>query len=598
MGRLFGLFLLVSVSYGQYVNLRTTDDGSILYFSSSLAMRGTSQFHHPKLFAIDSGGLRLEAQRELQGPAVDDFYGLTNYYRLDNTEVSGDGLVRAVVSARVCAYAGSGCLLTPPKIQTEITGIPGKATVTLTGQARLSRNGRYAMVCCDGSMASQARLVDLYTGEEVVLERDSHFGYYTSQATGRMVTSDGRAVFRGGGGVVLAGLTGSETIVTSESPGQIFVDDSGLFAAYDTHTPLVTITRNRLWRVDLRTGKETRLAEGLNLRLAGMSNDSLLMLFLMDIGGTPQLFVSNERGETRQLTTDTAGIPEAVLSGDGTVVYAGTYSGRLIWIDVETGLTRELAGRTVVLDDPSLSSSSTPIAGSAYCVSGFGFADTTSFAFPPLPRKWNGLEILLDGEPVPLQSVTPTQACFQIPWDTGVGDHKVSVSTEVSSTFESVVEGTLRLYHEVMPYFVFSGYTGSQTFTRFAAAGHEDFRGPVTPHDPARPGEIIHFYMTGLGPVTPPIGSGIAGPANPPSRTQVQLSCGIADAPAEPTPAEVLFSGLAPGFVGYYQVSIRLPSRFPFSGFGQGEVNATIACSVDGIRSAAVAVIPVKPDAI
>ncbi|HEU0139798.1 MAG TPA: hypothetical protein VFQ79_08815 [Bryobacteraceae bacterium] len=598
MGRLFGLFLLVSVSYGQYANLRTTDDGAILYFSSSLAMRGTSQFDHPKLFAIDSGGLRLEAQRELQGPAVGTPYGLTNYYRLNSVEVSGDGMVRAIVSGRVCSYGGSSCFGIPPKIQTEITGIPGKAAVTLTGQARLSRNGRYAVVCCDGSMVSQARLVDLYTGEEVVLERDSYLGFYTSQPAGRMVTPDGRAVFRGGGGIVLGGLAGSEAIITSESPGQIFVDDSGLFAAYDTHTPLVTITRNRLWRVDLGTGKETRLAEGLNLRLAGMSNDGLLVLFLMDIGGTPQLFVSNERGEIRQLTTDTAGIPETVLSGDGTVVYAGTYSGRLLRIDVETGLTRELVGRAVVLDDPSLSSSSASIAGSAYCVSGFGLADTASFTFPPLPRKWNGLEILLDGEPVPLQSVTPTQACFQIPWDTGVGDHKFSVSTEISSAFESVVEGTLRLYHEVMPYFVFSGDTGSQTFRQFAAAGHEDFRGRVTPHDPARPGEIVHFYMTGLGPVIPAIGNGIAGPANPPSRTQAQLSCRMVGSPAEPTPAEVLFSGLAPGFVGYYQVSIRLPSQFPFSDFGQGEVNATIACSVDGIRSAAVAAIPVKPDAI
>jgi hypothetical protein len=36
------------------------------------------------------------------------------------------------------------------------------------------------------------------------------------------------------------------------------------------------------------------------------------------------------------VTNDPAGIEEATLSGDGTVVWASTFAGRLLWIQVDT----------------------------------------------------------------------------------------------------------------------------------------------------------------------------------------------------------------------------------------------------------------------
>jgi uncharacterized protein (TIGR03437 family) len=54
---------------------------------------------------------------------------------------------------------------------------------------------------------------------------------------------------------------------------------------------------------------------------------------------------------------------------------------------------------------------------------------------------------------------------------------------------------------------------------RFAAALHSDFS-LVTPSNPARPGETIQLYLTGLGPVTPAVGTNVAGPV-PPSQTTI-----------------------------------------------------------------------------
>jgi uncharacterized protein (TIGR03437 family) len=77
--------------------------------------------------------------------------------------------------------------------------------------------------------------------------------------------------------------------------------------------------------------------------------------------------------------------------------------------------------------------------------------------------------------------------------------------------------------------------------------------------NPATPGTtVILIYGTGLGQVTnqPPTGS----PA---------LSSPLSETPTKPTvtiggvPASVMFSGLAPGFVGLYQVNAQVPAGAP-----------------------------------
>jgi uncharacterized protein (TIGR03437 family) len=72
---------------------------------------------------------------------------------------------------------------------------------------------------------------------------------------------------------------------------------------------------------------------------------------------------------------------------------------------------------------------------------------------------------------------------------------------------------------------------------------------------------VVHLYMTGLGPVEPAVESGAPSPSNPPARLRLPLSCHFApkDIYTPETTPEVLFAGLAPGFAGYYQLTIRIP---------------------------------------
>ena len=77
--RLVPLLALPGVLRGQFRNLSTTDDGSLLVFSSSLRLQGTNEVPYDKLFSIDSRGVSLYEQRQQMAPPSNAIYPLTNY---------------------------------------------------------------------------------------------------------------------------------------------------------------------------------------------------------------------------------------------------------------------------------------------------------------------------------------------------------------------------------------------------------------------------------------------------------------------------------------------------------------------------------------
>jgi enamine deaminase RidA (YjgF/YER057c/UK114 family) len=98
---------------------------------------------------------------------------------------------------------------------------------------------------------------------------------------------------------------------------------------------------------------------------------------------------------------------------------------------------------------------------------------------------------------------------------------------------------------------------------KLISSAHQDFSGLVTSNQPALPGEIIHLYGSGFGPVTPPLPDGASAPATPLSRTMSPVTCGALDTSGNAVPLTVLFAGLAPGIAGIYQLDVQLPSTLP-----------------------------------
>ncbi|HLA41267.1 MAG TPA: hypothetical protein VJ417_14800, partial [Candidatus Glassbacteria bacterium] len=73
--------------------------------------------------------------------------------------------------------------------------------------------------------------------------------------------------------------------------------------------------------------------------------------------------------------------------------------------------------------------------------------------------------------------------------------------------------------------------------------------------NPAARGSVVQIFATGLGTTNPVVDSGQAAPSNPPARTVVPVEAQIGG-----RPATVHFAGLAPGFVGLYQVNVEVPA--------------------------------------
>jgi uncharacterized protein (TIGR03437 family) len=102
----------------------------------------------------------------------------------------------------------------------------------------------------------------------------------------------------------------------------------------------------------------------------------------------------------------------------------------------------------------------------------------------------------------------------------------------------------------------FFEYTESNN-QRSAAALNENFQ-VIGANNPAVRGRALQFYFNGLGDVTNRPESGEPGGSSPLSSTRETPSVSIGG-----RNAQVLFSGLAPGLVGVYQVNVVVPSDAP-----------------------------------
>jgi uncharacterized protein (TIGR03437 family) len=268
------------------------------------------------------------------------------------------------------------------------------------------------------------------------------------------------------------------------------------------------------------------------------------------------------------VTKDPAGIAEATLSGDGRVVWAVTFAGRILRIDRITGQVQEIVPETTAVDQDILSFPLMAAPGALVSLTGRGLA--------PQPGA-TGIEVLAEAQPLPVMSVTPSVILFQVPWDMQ-GTHTLTVAG-TSSPFQEVLSRGLQIRASV-PVFLY-------TAAGYPVIAHQDFHGLVSQSDPALADEIVHLFITGLGAVVPPVPTGQPAPSYPLSMMadpvhvfwQGTLPVNFAAI------AKVLFAGLAPGLVGVEQIDVQVPHVAP----------TELGVSVSTTAGNAVATFAVRP---
>ncbi|MGH7752925.1 MAG: hypothetical protein ACREN5_08925, partial [Gemmatimonadales bacterium] len=190
----------------------------------------------------------------------------------------------------------------------------------------------------------------------------------------------------------------------------------------------------------------------------------------------------------------------------------------------------------------------TPIApGSWITVYGSNLADSTNLAnVSPLPRELDGVEVLLGNRPLPLRFISATQMNVQVPFDLPVNtQHQITVRR---GTLLSVPEALV--VAAAQP----GVFTRNQQGTGQGAIVKSDGITIADAAAPARIGETVVIYCTGLGAVNPPVPPGEAAPASPLSRVVNPVVVKIGG-----VQAAVDFAGLTPGAAGLYQINAVVP---------------------------------------
>ena len=171
----------------------------------------------------------------------------------------------------------------------------------------------------------------------------------------------------------------------------------------------------------------------------------------------------------------------------------------------------------------------------------------------PLPTQLGGLEIRINGEPAPLYFAGSTQANLLIPYSAAGRVELEAVQGGLAST------PVLLTLSPAAPALFTLDQTGKgQAAALIAGTGLIAGSFPGVQGRRARRGEALEIFLTGLGAVDNPPAPGAASPSLPLARTLATPAVLVGG-----VEAQVLFSGLAPGLAGVYQINALIAEATP-----------------------------------
>jgi uncharacterized protein (TIGR03437 family) len=287
------------------------------------------------------------------------------------------------------------------------------------------------------------------------------------------------------------------------------------------------------------------------------------LVFLPLSGGTPTSVVGQQT---------TTGVAANYDSPDGLATAQGLYGPLGIYVDRQdtlyvgdTGNNRVaqfLKAATVV--NAATYQASVPVAqGSLATLFGGGLTpDTVTISSTTWPKTAANRQLVVNDDlQAPIYYIGPKQVNFQVPSNAALGAARIAIRT--ADTGELVAGGGL-LVSAAAP----GVFTANQSGSGQAAVLNQDFT-VNSSSNPAPAGSIVSIYGTGQGQVSPAVSDGSAAGSSPLSNTvAVPTSSGTACLNNQPSMCvaigsgfgDVKYSGLAPGYIGLWQINVLIPS--------------------------------------
>ncbi|MCX6611387.1 MAG: hypothetical protein NTW74_11120, partial [Acidobacteria bacterium] len=182
------------------------------------------------------------------------------------------------------------------------------------------------------------------------------------------------------------------------------------------------------------------------------------------------------------------------------------------------------------------------------------FADSTVVASTStLPTELADTQLLVNDKPAPLFFVSPGQINYQVPWGTPPGTN--ADITIVKKSTGQVLASSLTPVTQVSPGFFTATANGRG---QISALNEDNTVNSIT--NPISRGKVIQLYGTGVGVVSNQPGDGQPSPSSPLAvgeKPDVVINGRAVAA------ADVLYSGLGPGYVGLWQLNVKIPDSVP-----------------------------------
>jgi len=188
-----------------------------------------------------------------------------------------------------------------------------------------------------------------------------------------------------------------------------------------------------------------------------------------------------------------------------------------------------------------------------------------------LPTSLDGVRVLIDGLPAAISYISPTQLNVQAPITGKAGDVVDVVITNSQGGNASTRAEVKAVSPGIFVYVQGGGQYPAALVTR--ADGKVDYLGPAglfgsaLASRPAKPGEIISLYATGLGPTNPLVPAGQVFSGSAPLSSPVVCEIDYHDVP-------VSYAGMVG--VGLYQLNIKVPNVTAAG-------NKKVYCQVNGV---------------
>jgi uncharacterized protein (TIGR03437 family) len=502
---------------------------------TTVAGNGTAGYSGDKA----SGVTGTATDAELRGPSGVAVDSSGNIYIADTgnhvVEEVSSGIITTIAGTNTGGYSGD----TGAAVDAELNS-PGGVAVDSAGNVYIADTGNNAI----RKITTASGIINTILGAGVTSTLlnyptqvlvDANFNVYVSDDNGLRVlefspASGAVTVLAGDGNIGFSGDFGPGPDAELDDPAGIALDSNGNLYIADTNN-------NRIRKV---------YSDGTIATIAGF--------------GVPAY--TGNGGPAIKATFD---FPHSVAVDKSGDVYVSDTENDVIRL--MKPVTPTLAAGSV-LNAASFKPQVSPGALATLYGSNFIGTGQTGTAAVPLPPSFAGITVSVDNRPAPVLFISTDQINFQIPWETATGSATVTVSSSGKQTAAvkvPVVPAAPGLFfqgsHAIVQNFDYSLNSSS---------------------NPAQDGALIIAYLTGAGAVSPPVADGAPALSSPTSNVTATVTATI-----DAQTAEVKFAGLAPNFVGLWQVDVIVPA-----GLKTGEYPLVISVGGESSNAANVSVTP------